>query len=157
MRIADNAEERIQKRVDDQKFLDTTPNHDINQMWQKQCRKRNAELEIGPAFRYKHRNTLERLDDKQKQNPVSSEVIVIDRNQGRSPHRSFANGMIRTETGSPRGRASHLRSPAQSPPRQGVSPRDELNDTSKSSASITPKKKRMKEETSNNIYILNNN
>lgn len=38
---------------------------------------------MGPSFRYTHRHTIERLEDKIKNNPVSSEVIVMETN--RSP------------------------------------------------------------------------
>ena len=41
---------------------------------------------MGPSFRYSHRHTIERLEDKIKNNPVSSEVIVMDNN--RSPPRN---------------------------------------------------------------------
>ena len=33
MRLVDNAEERIRKRYDDNKFLDTEPNADVNSTW----------------------------------------------------------------------------------------------------------------------------
>mmetsp|Transcript_40037 Transcript_40037/g.52426 ORF Transcript_40037/g.52426 Transcript_40037/m.52426 type:complete len:157 (+) Transcript_40037:336-806(+) len=79
IRMADSTQERIQKRVSDNKFLDTTPNADINVTWAKQCRKRNLELEVGPAFRYSCRNTVERLHDKFLQDPVSSEVVMMER------------------------------------------------------------------------------
>ena len=36
---------------------------------------------MGPSFRYSHRHTIERLEDKIKNNPVSSEVIVMDTNK----------------------------------------------------------------------------
>lgn len=35
LRMADNTKERIKRHVDDQKFLDTTPNADINITWSK--------------------------------------------------------------------------------------------------------------------------
>ena len=35
LRLVDNAHERIMKRIDDQKYLDTTPNADINNTWNK--------------------------------------------------------------------------------------------------------------------------
>ena len=60
-------------------MLDTTPNADINETWAKQCRKRNAELEMGPAFRYSHRNTMERLEDKAMRDPISSELVMLER------------------------------------------------------------------------------
>ena len=41
---------------------------------------------MGPSFRYTHRHTIERLEDKIKNNPVSSEVVVMDNN--RSPQRN---------------------------------------------------------------------
>ena len=35
LRLVDNAHERIMKRIEDQKYLDTTPNADINNTWNK--------------------------------------------------------------------------------------------------------------------------
>lgn len=78
--MADNTKERIKRHVDDQKFLDTTPNADINVTWDKQCRRRVAELEVGPpAFRYSCRNTAERLHEKVRRDPISSEVALLAR------------------------------------------------------------------------------
>ena len=39
---------------------------------------------MGPSFRYTHRHTIERLEDKLQNNPVSSEVIIMN-NSNRSP------------------------------------------------------------------------
>ena len=87
MRLVDNAQERILKRYADNKFLDTEPNADVNMTWDKQVRKRNQNLEVGPAFRYTHRNTLERLEDKAKKDPTSSELAPLMRNKN-SPRKS---------------------------------------------------------------------
>ena len=77
IRLVDNSQERILKSVKDQKMLDTTPNMDINMTWSKVIRKRNVNLEVGPAFRYSYRNTFERLHDQVIRDPVSSELVVL--------------------------------------------------------------------------------
>ena len=89
MRIVDNAQERILKRIEDQKMLDTTPNADVNDTWNKQVRKRDMDKEIGPAFKYKHRNTIERLEDQAMKDPLSSEVVGLS-SPNASPLRSQA-------------------------------------------------------------------
>ena len=71
-------------------MLDTTPNADINETWNKQVRKRDTGKEMGPAFRYSHRNTCERLQDKALKDPLSSELIGLSQ-PNTSPHRSMAN------------------------------------------------------------------
>lgn len=90
VRLSDNAQERILKRIEDQKMLDTTPNGNVNTMWQKQIRSRITDREMGPAFRYSHRNTVERLQDKVMKDPISSELINID--TGRQSPRRAAYG-----------------------------------------------------------------
>ena len=92
MRLVDNAQERILKRYDDNKFLDTEPNADINSTWNKSIRKRNVNLEVGPAFRYTHRNTIERLEEKSRRDPTSSELIPYEYDRKNSPRKSMANG-----------------------------------------------------------------
>ena len=42
---------------------------------------------MGPSFRYTHRHTIERLEDKLQNNPVSSEVIIMN-NSNRSPQKN---------------------------------------------------------------------
>ena len=80
IRMADSTQERIKKHIDAHSFLDTTPNADINMTWHKQCRRRNAELEVGPpAMRYSCRNQVERLHEKIMKDPVSSEVVMMER------------------------------------------------------------------------------
>ena len=80
IRMADSTQERIKKHIDAHSFLDTTPNADINMTWHKQCRRRNAELEVGPpAMRYSCRNHVERLHEKIMKDPVSSEVVMMER------------------------------------------------------------------------------
>ena len=89
LRLVDNAQERILKRYADNKFLDTEPNADVNVTWDKQVRKRNQNLEVGPAFRYTHRNTIERLEDKTKRDPTSSELAPLLK-ENNSPRKSIA-------------------------------------------------------------------
>lgn len=50
-----------------------------------------TEREIGPAFRYSHRNTVERLQDKVMKDPISSELIIVDGGR-QSPARRGALG-----------------------------------------------------------------
>ena len=71
-------------------MLDTTPNADINETWNKQVRKRDAGKEMGPAFRYSHRNTCERLQDKALKDPLSSELIGCSQ-PNTSTHKSMAH------------------------------------------------------------------
>ena len=102
MRLVDNAQERILKRVEDQKMLDTTPNADVNTTWNQIVRKKQKALEVGPAFRYSHRSTIERLEDKAMRDPVSSELVQIDHT---SPHKSVIGGSSTMSNG----RSSYLR------------------------------------------------
>ena len=85
LRMADNTQERLKKKVDDQKFLDTTPNADVNETWVKQCRRRNEELELGPpSFRFTHKNAIDRLHYKMYQDPITtSDITAMDRSSMR--------------------------------------------------------------------------
>ena len=68
--------------------------------WDKQCRKRKAELEVGPpAFRYSCRNTVERLNDKVRRDPISSEVSMLAK-QCKANRR--VNAQTATDSNSPR-------------------------------------------------------
>lgn len=70
-------------------MLDTTPNADINDTWNKQVRKRDAYKELGPAFRYTHRNTIERLEENAMKDPLSSELVGLSQTSF-SPRKSMA-------------------------------------------------------------------
>ena len=61
----------------------------MNRTWNEQVRKRNISREIGPAFRYSHRNTVERLEDQFQKAALSSELDLA------SLKRSPRNQVIR--------------------------------------------------------------
>lgn len=65
-RFTDSKQDRIEKGKEEGKIFDHVPNANINFTFSKVLRNRNRQLEIGPEFRFKPKNRVERVFDELK-------------------------------------------------------------------------------------------
>eukprot|EP00347_Sterkiella_histriomuscorum_P006486 403352583 len=62
-RFKDRPEDRINKMLEEAKFLDTVPNPEVNYTFNKIIRLRNKEKELNGCFKFKPNNSIERIVD----------------------------------------------------------------------------------------------